>query len=82
MPDDYTLIIRDKRENFKLKFPFYRMNVKAFEYKLDEICTNHEMAYLNNNEVQTQVTTIEAFKESFCKIKDFEKHWDRIEMLL
>ena len=51
MPDDYTLIIRDKREDFKLKFPFYRMNVKAFEYKLDEICTNHEMAYLNNNEV-------------------------------
>ena len=29
--------IRDKREKFKLMFPFYRMHIAAFEYKLNNI---------------------------------------------
>ena len=32
-----SLKVRDKAEEFKLKFPFYMMNVEAFEYKLNQI---------------------------------------------
>tara|TARA_B110000305_G_C19016931_1_gene437532 strand:- start:395 stop:571 length:177 start_codon:yes stop_codon:yes gene_type:complete len=32
-----SLEIRDAREMFKIKFPFYRMDIEAFEHKLKEI---------------------------------------------
>lgn len=32
-----NLEIRDARELFKIKFPFYRMDIEAFEQKLSEI---------------------------------------------
>lgn len=35
IPDDVS--IRDKREIFKYKFPFYRMDIEAFGYKLNSI---------------------------------------------
>ena len=50
LPED-ELVIRDKREQIKLKFPFTRMDIKAFEYKLDEICSSHILGFLNNSEV-------------------------------
>jgi hypothetical protein len=31
------VIIKDKREIFKLKFPFYRMDIEAFAFKLNSI---------------------------------------------
>jgi len=31
------LKVRDKAEELKLKFPFYRMEIKAFEFKLNHI---------------------------------------------
>jgi len=49
MPE-LELNLRDKRERFKYKFPFYRMDIKAFEYKLNKIC-NKSVGYLNNEKV-------------------------------
>ena len=32
--------IRDPRELFKLKFPFYMMDIEAFEYNINQIFEN------------------------------------------
>ena len=35
------LKVRDRAEELKLKFPFYRMEIKAFQYKLNRIQTKN-----------------------------------------
>jgi hypothetical protein len=78
---DKEFKVRDRREFFKLKFPFYRMEVKAFEYKLNEICKQSNFI-LHDDKISTEVFTLDAFKESFCTIKTIAENWDRIERLL
>ena len=40
IPTDVT--IKDKREIFKLKFPFFRMNIEAFGFKLNSIKAEYQ----------------------------------------
>ena len=49
------LRIRDRREMFKLKFPFYRMNIDAFEFKLNNI---KPVEIWNTTSTYTEVLTI------------------------
>ena len=35
------LKVRDRAEELKLKFPFYRMEIDVFEYKLNQIQKDH-----------------------------------------
>ena len=39
--------MRDLGEHFKLKFPFYMMDIAAFEYKLNQILKENEDNPLN-----------------------------------
>ena len=38
LPKPTLLMVRDAREKFKYKFPFYRMPIDLFEEKLEQIC--------------------------------------------
>ena len=49
------LRIRDRREMFKLKFPFYRMSIDAFEFKLNNI---KPVEIWNTTSTYTEVLTI------------------------
>ena len=42
----------------------------------------HDMVYLNNEIVSTQVCTLDDFKESFCQIDLFKERWECIEKLM
>ena len=56
------LRIRCKCEEFKLKFPFYRMEIKAYEYRLNRIQTKNygkrENERWNTRTVETDVMTV------------------------
>ena len=76
-----NLEIRDARELFKIKFPFYRMDIEAFEQKLKEI--NHiPDPRFKVKSAFTEVITVDQIREEFGEIAIFRDNWDRIEKLL
>ena len=71
--------IRDKREQFKLLFPFYRMDIKQFELQLNDACARHH-AWASNS-IFTEVVTVDALMAEFSQIKTIEMSKDRIRRL-
>lgn len=64
------LKIRDKREIFMLKFPFYQMEVAHFHQLMKSL-------------QQTKIWTVESeLFEIFKDIEDLEETWVRVKMLL
>jgi hypothetical protein len=77
IPDDIS--ISDKREIFKLKFPFYRMEIDAFAFKLNEIVPEYNF---KTRSAISDGITIKQLQETFCELPTFERSWDRVEKLL
>ena len=75
-----TSVINDKREILKLKFPFYRMEVRHFEILLEDVCL--ESKHISTDRIKTQVFTLNRFKEVFCKVTLIDQYWDRVERLM
>ena len=55
-----TLKVRDKAEELKLKFPFYRMEIDVFEYKLNQI-TKDNFRNSQNGRWNTRSVTTDVF---------------------
>ena len=71
-----SLRCRDRAEELKLKFPFYRMEIDVFEFKLNKIFLDNVANELNQRwnlrTCATDVCTIQQFEEEFTKLPSFE----------
>lgn len=81
-----SLHCRDRAEELQLKFPFYRMEIDVFEFKLNKIfldnVTNELNQRWNLRTCATDVCTIQQFEEEFTKLPSFQSNWPRIRKLL